>query len=306
MTSPLNPGAARRLGSSDLLVGPIAYGCWRFAGTSVNAARGKIEAALDLGMNLIDTADIYGIDTDAGFGSAEALLGEVLAADSSLRDRMVLATKGGIRPGVPYDSGRDWLRRACEASLVRLGVEVIDLYQVHRPDLLVHPAEVAETLDTLRAEGKVREIGVSNFTPSQVAALRAHLDAPLVSIQPELSILQLAPLDDGTLDQAMEIGATPLAWSPLAGGALVAGGPEDADSQRVADVRAVLARLAEREGVTPTAVALAFLLVHPAGVVPIVGTQRLDRMAEASAATGVALTRRDAYELIAASGRDLP
>jgi predicted oxidoreductase len=299
--------ATRRLGASDLVVGPISYGCWRFAGTSVADARTKIEAAIDAGMTLVDTADIYGLDTDEGFGSAETLLGEVLAEAPELRDRMVLASKGGIRPGVPYDSSAEWITAACEASLRRLGVDVIDLYQIHRPDLLAHPAEVAAALDGLRAAGKVREVGVSNHTPTQLAALRSHLDAPVVTTQPELSVWRLDPFDDGTLDQAMELGITPLAWSPLAGGMLVAEEPPPIDEpQRLADVRSVLRRIAEREGATATQVALAFLLGHPSGVIPIVGTQRLDRIAEAAAAVDLHLTRRDRYELIAAAGRPLP
>ncbi|HSL58187.1 MAG TPA: aldo/keto reductase [Acidimicrobiales bacterium] len=305
--SDATPAAPRRLGSSDLVVGPISYGCWRFAGTPVADARAKIETALDHGMTLIDTADIYGIDTDAGFGSAETLLGEVLAEAPHLRDRMVLATKGGIRPGAPYDSSAEWIRAACEASLRRLGVDVIDLYQIHRPDLLAHPAEAAEALDELRASGKVREVGVSNHTPSQVRALSAHLDAPIVTTQPELSVWQLDALDDGTIDQALELGITPLAWSPLAGGLLVTDDPPMVDEpQRLADVRSVVRRLAEREEATPTQVALAFLTGHPAAVVPIVGTQRVDRIIEAAGAASVTLTKRDRYELIAAAGRPLP
>ena len=140
----------RRLGSSDLQVGPIAYGCWRLAEGDSAEARGKIEAALDTGWNLIDTADIYGFDGQEGFGRAESLLGEVLTEAPALRQQMVLATKGGIRPGVPYDSSPEYLRSACEASLRRLGVDVIDLYQIHRPDTLTHPEELASALMELQ------------------------------------------------------------------------------------------------------------------------------------------------------------
>ena len=291
---------SRRLGSSDLTVGQVAYGCWRFAGTGVIEAQAKIETALDCGMTLVDTADIYGIDVPGGFGAAEELLGRVLAQEPGLRDRMVLATKGGIAPGVPYDSSPGYLRSACDASLRRLGVDVIDLYQIHRPDLLAHPADVAAVLLELREAGKVRELGVSNFTPSQHAALQTHLgEVALITTQPELSLLHLEPVDDGTLDSAMADGVTPLAWSPLAGGRL-ATGDEPASLVKLLD------ELAHREGVSRTAVALAWVMAHPSGAIPIIGTQRLDRITDAATAAQVNLTRTDWYSLVAAAGRVLP
>lgn len=289
----------RRLGRSDLEVGPIAYGCWHFAGTGVAEAREKIETALACGMTLIDTADIYGFGNGPGFGAAEALLGEVLAEAPGLRDEVVLATKGGIEPGVPYESGSEHLQRACEASLDRLGVDVIDLYQVHRPDLLAHPAEVAGALGALRAAGKVREVGVSNHTATQVQALLAHLDVPLTTIQPELSLLHLDPLDDGVLDSAMEHGLTPLAWSPLGGGRLVVGDAPPA-------LLATLAGLAEREGATVAAIALAFVGAHPSGAIPIIGTQRPERIRDAATAARITLSKADRYALLAGAGRALP
>lgn len=300
--------ATRRLGGSDLEVGPIAYGCWRLAGPdagdagrAVDAARTRIETALECGMTLIDTADVYGLDHGGpGFGAAESLLGQVLAEAPELRDRMVLATKGGIVPGVPYDSSPAHLRAACEASLRRLGVDVVDLYQIHRPDLLAHPAEVAEVLVELRASGKVRELGVSNFTPAQLAALQAHLgDVPIVTVQPELSLLHLDPLDDGVLDAALAGGQTPLAWSPLAGGRLASGDAPDA-------LLRALDQLAEQAAVTRTAIALAWVMAHPSGAIPIIGTQRPEHIREAAAAAQVRLSRADWYALTAAAGRELP
>jgi predicted oxidoreductase len=213
----------------------------------------------------------------------------------------VLATKGGITPGVPYDSSG--LVAAAEASLRRLRTDVIDLYQVHRPDLLTHPAEVAAALDALVRAGKVRWVGVSNHTPAQLEALAAYLEAPLCTVQPELSALALGALDDGTLDQAMRLGLTPLAWSPLGGGRLLA---EGAAAPQVAAVAAVLDELAAREGVDRAAVALAFVLAHPSRPVPIIGTQRPERIRAAAAAARVHLDRRDWYRIVAAAGRPLP
>ena len=230
----------RTLGSTGIEVGSIAYGCWRFAGTGVADASRKIGAALDAGLTLIDTADIYGFaggPGDEGFGDAELLLGRVLHDAPEWRDRMVLATKAGIRPGVPYDQSAGYLAAACDASLRRLGVDHVDLYQIHRPDLLTSPAEVAGALDALIDAGKVRAIGVSNFTVAQHRALAAHLRAPIVTTQPEWHPLHQAPLVDGTLDLCGELGCTPLVWSPLAGGRLAGElGALDPDAARVAVV----------------------------------------------------------------------
>ena len=278
-------------------VGPLAYGTWRFFDPDPEIGRTLLETALDAGMNLIDTADIYGLE----FGGVEENLGRILAATPGLRDRMVLASKGGIRPGVPYDSSPRWLARACEDSLRRLQVDVIDLYQIHRPDLLAHPEDVADTLLALRDAGKVRAIGVSNHTPAQVEALAALLGDALVATQPELSVAHLEPVRDGTLDQAVRLALAPLAWSPLAGGRLVTG--EGIEPALVGE----LDRLAAREGVDRATVALGFVLALPSDPVAIIGSQRPERITAAVAALEVSLDRADCYALITASeGVPLP
>jgi predicted oxidoreductase len=280
----------------DLEVGPLAFGCWRFNGSDVAAGQELVETALDLGMNLVDTADIYGRGHGGGgFGESEELLGKVLAAAPELRERMVLATKGGIREGVPYDSSASYLEAACDASLRRLGVDVIDLYQVHRPDLFAHPLDVAEALDGLVASGKVRTVGVSNYSPAQVSALDEYLESPLVSTQPEYSAAHLAALRDGTLDQAMAEGYAVLAWSPLAGGRLASG-----DGVR-RELLTVLDELAAREGVDRSTLALAFVLAHPSGPVAILGTQTPQRLRDAQRALEVHLDRIDCYRIVEAS-----
>jgi predicted oxidoreductase len=288
--------------ADDLEVGPLAFGCWRFAGATESSAQELIETALELDMNLIDTADIYGRGHGGeGFGTAEELLGKVLAAAPELRDRMVLATKGGISPADRYDSSPGYLAAACDASLERLGVDVIDVFQVHRPDLFTHPLDVAETLDGLVASGKVRAVGVSNYSPAQVSALTEYLEVPLVSTQPELSAVHLDPLRDGTLDQAMAQGLAVLAWSPLGGGRLATG-----DGVR-GELTTVLDELAAREGVDRATVALAFVLSHPSSPVAILGTQKPERLREAQQALTVHLDRADCYRIIEASdGAPLP
>ena len=313
--------APRRLGSSGPEVGPLALGLWRFTGTDIDQNAALVESGLDLGMNLVDIADVYGLDWGGtGFGSCEENLGAVLRARPELRDRMVLATKGGIVPPVPYDSGAVALRAACEASLARLSTDRIDLYQVHRPDNFTHPAELAATLDGLVADGLVGAVGVSNYTPAQTRALGAHLDSPLVSTQPEYSAACLDPLRDGTLDLCSEMGMVPLAWSPLAGGRLMAQRPlaggrlmapspagADEDSGVRAQLLATLDRLAEREGVDRAAVCVAFVLAHPTAPIAIVGTQQPERLEGLQAALGVHLDRNDVYDIVEASeGVPLP
>ena len=283
-------------------VGPIGFGCWRFVGDDTARSHEVLETALDAGLTLVDNADVYGLDWGgSGFGANEELLGRVLAAAPGLRDRMVLATKGGIRPPVPYDQSAAWLRTACEDSLRRLGVDTIDLYQIHRPDLFAHPAEVAATLTALRDEGKIRAVGVSNFTVAQHEALGAHLPFPIATTQPELSAAHLDPLRDGTLDLCLRDGVVPLAWSPLGGGRLVTG-----EGVRP-ELLAVLDGLAEREGVDRTLIAYAFVLAHPARPVVIVGTQDPARLRAAVGALDVALDRHDCYRIVEASeGVPLP
>jgi predicted oxidoreductase len=291
---------ARRIGVLEC--GPIGFGCWRFTDADPGRSAALLEAAIEAGMTLVDNADVYGLDWGgSGWGTCEENLGAALAHRPGLRDRIVLATKGGIVPGVPYVSDPAYLVAACEASLRRLGVDHVDLYQIHRPDPFTHPAAVAHAFESLRERGLVREFGVSNHTPSQTAALQAHLPFPLASTQPELSVIALQSLRDGTLDQCAALGITPLAWSPLAGGRLATG-----DGVRP-ELVAVLDRLADREGVTRAAVAIAFVLAHPSRPVAIVGTQQPARLAELAAATSVHLDRRDVYDLIVASdGVPLP
>lgn len=301
----------RPLGKSGLDVSPLAWGMWRFGGDDVAAARSRCEAAVAAGINFFDTADIYGPDNHESFGAAEALLGRVFAEAPELRDAVVLASKGGIRMGVPYDSSGAYIAEAIDASLTRLGVERIDLWQIHRPDMLAHPAEVAAALDAALSAGKIGAVGVSNHTPAQTAALAAHLPGALASVQPEFSLLATGPLFDGTLDQAMMHDYAVLAWSPLGQGRLGSGDPRPGrgtpDDARTTRVKAALAAHGERCGVDATAVAYAWIMAHPARPIPIVGSQNPARIAAAADAFKVRFTRAEWYAILVASrGEPLP
>jgi len=223
---------------------------------------------------------------------------------------MLVATKCGIIPGVPYDSSASHIERSAEESLRRLRTDVIDLYQIHRPDLLAHPEEVAGAFVKLRESGKIRAAGVSNYTPSQFAALERFLPFPIATHQPELSAWRLAAFRDGVIDQCLERGVAPLAWSPLAGGKLglpAAEARKLPGGERLAGLIERLDALARMEGVPRAAIAIAFLLVHPAGIFPIVGTQRPERIRECLRAFDVKLTRADWYSIVEASdGARLP
>lgn len=292
------------LGKSSLAVSPMAWGMWRFKGSDVKAARARVEAAIAAGMTFLDTADIYGPDNDEPFGAAEALFGQVLKEAPQIRDQIVLASKGGIVMGTPYDSSTAYLESAVEASLSRMGVDKIDLYQIHRPDHLAHPAQVAQVLTRLRSAGKIGEVGLSNHTAAQVSALQAHLAFPIACVQIEFSPLVVGPLYDGTLDQALETGMGVMAWSPLAQGRLADGPSTD---ERVLAVRAELDKVAAAHGVSRTVAAYAWLLAHPSKPIPIIGSQQPDRITEATKALDVQLTRPEWYAVLtAARGVPLP
>lgn len=291
----------RPLGRSGIAVSPVAWGMWRFAGRSFAEARVLVEAALAVGVTFFDTADIYGLD-GPGFGAAEELLGRVFAEAPGLRGRMVLATKGGITPPVPYNSDRDHLMKALENSLRRMRVERVELYQIHRPDMLAHPEEVARALETMVVSGKVGAVGVSNYTVAQSDALASFLSVPLASQQPQFSALHLDPLTDGLLDRVMRDGAAALAWSPLGGGRIA-----EPATPREHAVAAALDRKAEEAGVSRAAAAYAWIMAHPARPIPIVGTQDAGRIAAIAEVYRVRWTRAQWYEVLVASrGERLP
>jgi predicted oxidoreductase len=289
----------------------LAYGCWRIASsgddaTDLATSRAAIHAAVEAGYTLFDLADIY------CRGRSERFFGEVLAESPGLRERLIVATKCGIRfAGEPaaeapyrYDFSYEHIVRSCEDSLRRMRIETIDLFQLHRPDWLMEPGEVARAFEHLARTGKARHFGVSNFRPSQVELLQSACPQPLLVNQIELSLLQLGAFEDGTLDQCQARGLTPLAWSPLGGGLLADGATEILPSQKAytpASAVAELDRIAAAHGGTRTAIALAWLLTHPAGIVPIIGSTQPARIAAAAKAADVSLSRDEWYRLLTAA-----
>jgi predicted oxidoreductase len=311
---------AIRLGNSSLTFSRLSYGCWRLAGTwnpgevapeGEAVGRRALQAAIDAGFTTFDHADIY------CHGICEQIFGQVLKENPGLRERVVVVTKCGIRssddpPGAPYryDFSAEHIVSSCEASLRRLNIETIDVFLLHRPDYLMDPDEVAAAFARLRASGKVREFGVSNFRPSQVTALRRACEQPLVVNQVEMSLAHLDPLEDGTLDQCLTEGMIPMAWSPLAGGRLGDGVRRVLPSQeayQTEEINRQLDAIAASLGASRTAVALAWLLRHPAGIVPVVGSVDPVRIREAAMADSLKLTREDWYRLLTtARGHPLP
>ena len=293
------------LASGGPRLSPVVAGCWRMAdwGLDVQARVRWIEQCLELGVSSFDHADIYG-----GY-TVEELFGEALRAEPALRSRIQLVTKCGIRLVTParpfhrvksYDTSRAHVMASVDASLEALGVERIDLLLIHRPDALMDPDDLADTFRMLLAAGKVEHFGVSNHTPSQLAMLRRR--HPVATNQIEFSPLQMRALADGTLDQCVDLGIRPMAWSPLGGGRLLTG-----DDEQAVRVRAALQAVAERHGISPVTAAYAWILRHPARPLPIAGTQRIEALREAVAALDVRLTAEDWYEVWQASiGHPVP
>ena len=290
----------RQLGDRE--VGALGFGCWRLVGDDVAAATTRIEATLDCGMTLIDNADVYGLDWGGqAFGESETLLGKVLAASPGLRDRIVLASKGSIIPGVPYNASTAYLTEAVDASLHRLQSEHIDLYQIHRPDMFTHPAETAAALDGLVQAGKISMVGISNYTHAQ-----RRRAAPL--FESAAGVAAVGIFTD-QFDHAARRHAGPLYEPQHRLSCLVAARRRalaTGDGCRP-ELIAKLDALAARESTDRATLALAFVLAHPAKPVALIGSQSIDRLQAAAQVSTVTLTRADIYALIeAAEGVPLP
>lgn len=290
--------------SDGLSFSRIVYGMWRIADdedTSPSHVRAKIDACLEQGITTIDQADIYG-----GY-TAEAVLGASLRESPGLRDRLEIVTKCDIVAPIGkyadrrvkyYDTSAAHLSASVEASLTQMGIERIDLLLIHRPDPMMDADETGAALDALVASGKIRAAGVSNFRPWDWALLQSAMDTPLVTNQIELSLGALEAYTNGDLAHLQQHHIAPMAWSPLGGGTLMT---EANGLTRMMDA------MAKAQGVDRAAIAVAWLLAHPAKILPVMGTNRLSRIATFSDAVKVEMDRQTWFELYqAASGQEVP
>ncbi len=285
----------------------LVFGVWRMADwdMSLTERHELVEELLSMGVSSFDHADIYGDYT------CEALFGELLREAPHLRSQMELVSKCGIklisknRPDhniKSYDTSYAHITLSVENSLRQLHTDHLDLLLIHRPNPLIHPEEVARAFDDLKKHGKVKNFGVSNFTPSQFDALAAHCDMPLSTNQVEISALCLDQFKNGIIDHAQQHSYPLMAWSPLAGGAVFA---NEIDQAR--RVNAVLRAWQEASGYAIDQLLFAWLLMHPARILPILGTGKIERVQKAVEALDIKLTMEQWFELWEASeGREVP
>lgn len=291
--------------TKDLSLSRIVYGMWRIgddSNTSPAHVQAKIESCLAQGITTLDQADIYG-----GY-TAEAILGGALKASPQLRDKVELVTKCGIVAPVGryadrrvkyYDTTAGHITASVEASLRGMGTDRIDLLLIHRPDPLIDHEETGKALDGLVASGKVRSVGVSNFRPWDFSLLQSAMSSKLVTNQIEISLVAPECFINGDLAYLQERAIAPMAWSPLGGGSLFG-----EDNRQLL---AALERIGKAQGVDATAVAVAWLLRHPARIIPVMGTNNLERIGKIGEAARVEMDRQTWFELYTlAIGKDVP
>ncbi|WP_299704060.1 aldo/keto reductase family oxidoreductase [uncultured Tateyamaria sp.] len=284
--------------SDTLNFSRIVYGMWRLADdsdTSVGHVQAKIHACLDQGITTFDQADIYG-----GY-VAEAVLGEALKADTGLRSMMEIVTKCDIvapvgryadAPVKYYDTSRAHIMQSIENSLRDMNVDHIDLLLIHRPDPFMDHHETGAALDEAVASGKVGSVGVSNFRPWDWKLLQSGMKSQLVTNQIEISLSEINPFTNGDLSFHQRHGQPVMAWSPLGGGGLMTGNDK---------LHAVMDEIAGAQGVDRAAVATAFLLAHPANIIPVMGTNNIDRISKIGNAAQVSLDRPTWFRLYEAA-----
>ena len=289
--------------NKEVSLSRIIYGMWRLGddeNTNPEHVRAKIDASVDQGITSFDQADIYG-----GY-QAEEILGNALSG-SALRNKMEIITKCDIIAPVGryadarvkyYDTSRDHIMASVDHSLRLMGIDHIDLLLIHRPDPLMDHHETGAALDEVIASGKVRSVGVSNFRPYDWELLQSAMKNQLVTNQIELSVLAHDSFVNGDVAFHQRIGTPLMAWSPLAGGALFSGDHPD--------VISALSKVASENNVDETAVAIAWLLAHPSRILPVLGTNSLERIKGMSDALDVKMDRQTWYEIYtAALGREV-
>ena len=300
------------IGNSGINASEIALGCMRITELSNEKAAVLIRTALDNGIDFFDHADIY-----AG-GLAEESFGRILKSESIPRDKIFIQTKCGICDGY-YDFSKEHILKAVEGSLKRLQTDYVDILLLHRPDALAEPQEIAEAFSILHASGKVRHFGVSNEKPMQIALLKRYIEHPLIANQLQFSIAHSHMIrsgihmnmqtddaidrDGSVLDYCRLHDITIQAWSPFQHGFFA--GPF-LENLKYAELNSKMQQIADKRGVTKTAVAIAWILRHPAKIQPVVGTTNIIHLAELCEAPKVELTRQEWYEIYTAAGNTLP
>lgn len=309
---PLGGPMAMNLGNSDMDASRVALGCMRMDTLSVQEVDKLINVALEQGVTLFDHADIY------GQGRSEKIFGKVLAGNKGMRERMRIQTKCGIREGY-YDLSKAHILSSVESSLKRLQIDCVDILLLHRPDALMDVDEVAEAFHQLERSGKVRQFGVSNFDSMQIELLQSVCRRSLLVNQMQFSLLHAGLVRQGietntvfddkmmknlaVLDYCRLNGITVQAWSPLQYGFLEG---NFVDNEKFPELNKVLERLANQYGITKSAVAIAWILRHPANIQVIAGTMNPEHLRELCAAASVHLSRKEWYELYQAAGYILP
>jgi predicted oxidoreductase len=285
----------------------LVPGLWRLDEWDMSASElaDWIRGCLEMGATTFDNADIYG-----GY-RCEELLGHALATDPALRAKMQIVTKCGIKLITDkrpehwvnhYDTGREHIIWAAENSLRMMQTDHIDLLLIHRPDPLMDADEIAEAFAELKRAGKVLHFGVSNFTPSQFDLIQSRLPFSLVTNQVEFSVMYMDPMHDGIFDQLQRLRVAPMAWSPLGGGDLFTGQSEQA--QRL---RNKMQEIAAKYDADIDQIAIAWILAHPANVLPVLGTGKLDRVRKAVKAESIKLDRQDWFAIwVASKGHGVP
>lgn len=286
----------------------IIYGLWRLAddkNASTEHVQAKLESCLAQGITSFDQADIYG-----GYES-EKLFGKAIKAAPGLREKMEIITKCDImllsdkypdRRVKYYDTSKQHLELSVNNSLANMHIEQIDLLLIHRPDPLMNAAETGAALDDLIASGKVASVGVSNFRSYDWELLQSNMTAKLQTNQIELSLLATDAFTNGDLAFLQQHKIAPMAWSPLAGGELF-----DQSNSQIAGLRARLDAIGSEQQVSADAVAIAWLLMHPAQILPVLGTNSLERIARLSDSTRVEIDRETWFELYElACGQEVP
>ena len=298
------------LGKSELLVPNIGLGCMSMGKLSPEEASKVINNALDLEIDFFDLADIY------GGGKAEETFGKVIEMDPSIRERMLIQSKAGIRKG-SYDFSKEHLLTSVDGILKRLQTDYLDVLLLHRPDALVEPEIVAEVFDELEKSGKVRNFGVSNHNPNQIELLKRYVKQPLIVNQMQFSVMHTGMVDAGInvntkfdsginrdgeiLDYSRLEDITLQAWSPIK-----SGGDIFVDNENYPEVNAKLKEIGERYGLSNSAVAIAWILRHPANIQAIVGTMTPERLTDYAKASEVRITHDEWYEIYRAAGNKLP